>query len=52
MTTIHELGRRDAILTATAEKLAKVGSDAIDIGAICRQLDVSPSLVKIGRAHV
>ena len=45
MTTIGELGRRDAILTATAEKLAKVGSDAIDIGAICRQLDVSPSLV-------
>lgn len=36
---------REVLLEATIEKLSKVGSDGVELGLICRSLNISPSLV-------
>jgi AcrR family transcriptional regulator len=45
MSNPSPLNTRDALLEATIVELAKVGSDAVEIGLICRTLNISPSLV-------
>lgn len=39
------ISRRDELLEATIFELAKVGSDSVELGQICRSLNISPGLV-------
>lgn len=45
MVSLNNVSKREALLEATITELASVGSDAVELGLICRGLDISPSLV-------
>lgn len=41
----HSQGQRQALVEASIDELARVGSEAFEIGKVCQRLNVSPSLV-------
>lgn len=45
MTNPRSPTSRAALLEATISELAKVGSDAVELGVVCRSIGMSPSLV-------